>query len=540
MMIIPTCASSRVSKWIAISRKQITWQIAGALGIFSSLLLLMPLANAEVLATVEEEIDTLTQLTSVSQLSDVQQTDWAFQALQSLVKRYGCIAGYPDRTYRGNRTLTRFEFAAGLNACFERVNELIAQGLTDTVTREDLATLQRFQEDFATELASLRSRVDTLEVRTAELEANQFSTTTNLQGRIVFAANAGSFTGDRIIAPTGTEITQQQPNATGLYQLSLDLNTSFSGQDLLKLRLDTVSNFGSDNTAGFLEPYFGSVLEFSVRGTPNNQFGIGRLYYSFTPVEDFQVSIGSAISVTDYVDLNRYANGVPNFGTLALVNNYILFPVDLPSAGAAVEWNPEQGPFKLRAVYTAVDASNPNSSNQSASVPPLASLLYPNQDGNGGLFGNPHQAIVELEYSPSEDFALRLQYSGGNIFDGRFDVFGANLELRLSQQLALFGRYGYGSYDNTAFGDIKPIYWMVGLAFPDLFKQGALAGIAAGQPFIVSEVGSATQTNFEAFYNVPVSDKIQIAPLIQVVTNPGNQDDNGTIVTGTLRTVFFF
>ena len=39
--------------------------------------------------------DAMAQVTSVSQLSDVQPTDWAFQALQSLVERYGCIAGYP-------------------------------------------------------------------------------------------------------------------------------------------------------------------------------------------------------------------------------------------------------------------------------------------------------------------------------------------------------------------------------------------------------------------------------------------------------------
>ena len=59
------------------------------------------------------------QVTSVTQLSDVQPTDWAFQALQSLVERYGCIAGYPDGTYKGNRAMTRFEFAAGLNACLD-------------------------------------------------------------------------------------------------------------------------------------------------------------------------------------------------------------------------------------------------------------------------------------------------------------------------------------------------------------------------------------------------------------------------------------
>lgn len=52
-------------------------------------------------------------VTSVSQLSDVQPSDWAFQALRSLIERHGCIAGYSDRTYQGDRALTRYEFAAG-------------------------------------------------------------------------------------------------------------------------------------------------------------------------------------------------------------------------------------------------------------------------------------------------------------------------------------------------------------------------------------------------------------------------------------------
>ena len=128
------------------------------------------------------------QVTSVSQLSDVQPTDWAFQALQSLVERYGCIAGYPDGTYRGNRALTRYEFAAGLNACLDRVNELIATATSDLAKREDLVTIERLQTEFATELAALRGRVDALEANTAELEANQFSTTTKLSGEVIVAA----------------------------------------------------------------------------------------------------------------------------------------------------------------------------------------------------------------------------------------------------------------------------------------------------------------------------------------------------------------
>ena len=91
----------------------------------------------------------MAQVTSVSQFSDVQPTDWAFQALQSLVERYGCIAGYPNGTYRGNRAMTRYEFAAGLNACLNRVNELIAAATRDLLTREDLITLQRLQSEFS-------------------------------------------------------------------------------------------------------------------------------------------------------------------------------------------------------------------------------------------------------------------------------------------------------------------------------------------------------------------------------------------------------
>jgi carbohydrate-selective porin OprB len=68
----------------------------------------------------------------------------------------------------------------------------------------------------------------------------------------------------------------------------------------------------------------------------------------------------------------------------------------------------------------------------------------------------------------------------------------------------------------------------------------AIAGIGVGQPLIENKVGNATQTNFEAFYNIPISDNIRITPLIQVITNPGNREENGTIFSGTLRTVFSF
>jgi hypothetical protein len=483
----------------------------------------------------------MAQVTSVSQLKDVQPTDWAFAALQSLVERYGCIAGYPENLYRGNRALTRYEFAAGLNACLERVNELIATATSELAHKEDIATIQRLQKEFAVELTTLRGRIDTLETRSAELEANQFSTTTKLTGQAIIAVNSGTFSGDRIVDTTGQEITSSNPNTTVLYRVALDLDTSFFGTDQLKIRLDTGSYDGRDNAAGLLEPTFGSVLDYSVKPPTNNDLGLARLYYTFKPFQDFTVSVGPEIRTTDYVDRNSYAYlSFRDFSTLAFVNNYLLFPVNGPSAGAAIDWNPGGGALTVRALYAAAEAANPGNQGFIRGVAPFTRLLYPNAGGEQGLFGDTYQGTAEIEYAPSKLFAIRFQYSGGELFNNRYDVFGANFELAFSSKVAVFGRYGYGNYNNTTFGDIKPNYWMAGVAFPDLFSPGALGGIAVGQPFIANEIGNTTQTNFEGFYNFRVSDNIQVSPLIQVINNSANQNANGTIVTGTLRTVFSF
>ena len=95
------------------------------------------------------------QVTSVSQLRDVSPGDWAFEALRDLVERYGCIDGYPDGTYRGNRALTRYEFAAGLNACLQQIERILTSSGDGFVTIQDLEALQRLAQEFQAELASV-------------------------------------------------------------------------------------------------------------------------------------------------------------------------------------------------------------------------------------------------------------------------------------------------------------------------------------------------------------------------------------------------
>ncbi len=247
-------------------------------------------ANSAVAADANQQLVSadanIGQVTSVSQFSDVQPTDWAFQALQSLVERYGCIAGYPNGTFRGNRALTRYEFAAGLNACLDRVNELIATASADLIKKEDLSTLQRLQEEYSAELGTLRGRVDALEARTAELESNQFSTTTKLSGEVIFGLSQAF--GDKIAVTSGKPTSKLSSNTTFSDRVRLSLNTSFTGSDQLQTRLQATNTFYNKDITGTHMTRLG----FDGGSSPGgNGVTVDKLNYAFNPTKTVRVKI---------------------------------------------------------------------------------------------------------------------------------------------------------------------------------------------------------------------------------------------------------
>jgi hypothetical protein len=178
----------------------------------------------------------LAQVATVDELSDVFPSDWAYTALQNLVETYGCIEGYPNRTFRGNQALTRYEFAAGLNACLDVLATLITGGGLDQST---LATIQRLQQEFQAELATLRGRVDALEAETAELRAQQFSTTTKLRGQV----------DGNLVVPFG-DVATNDDNTTFTARARLNFDTSFTGEDRLRVRLQAGDNDQGSLTVG--------------------------------------------------------------------------------------------------------------------------------------------------------------------------------------------------------------------------------------------------------------------------------------------------
>ncbi|MFN4271162.1 MAG: iron uptake porin, partial [Thermosynechococcus sp.] len=177
------------------------------------------------------------------------------------------IAGYPDGTFRGNRAATRYEMAAALNACLDVISDRFA-------TKEDLATLQKLMDEFAAELATLRGRVDKLEARTAQLEAQQFSTTTKLTGTAVMSVQYGGRPGSAnpSVSPVGPAPANTNP--TVIAATILNLNTSFTGTDLLQTSLAT-GNGGLDA----ISTYGLGLQTFSTLG-PGNTFGAPLPYFS--------------------------------------------------------------------------------------------------------------------------------------------------------------------------------------------------------------------------------------------------------------------
>lgn len=484
----------------------------------------------------------LAQVTSVSQLSDVQPTDWAFQALQSLVERYGCIAGYPDGTYRGNRSLTRYEFAAGVNACLDRINELIAAATADTVRREDLATLQRLQEEFSAELATLRGRVDSLEAQAAELEANQFSTTTKLNGEVIFAL-ADVF-GDT--AAGGGEL---EVNTILADRARLNFDTSFTGKDLLRTRLQArnITPFNTANTGT-------NMTRLGFDGNEGNDVEIDDFFYRFPLGNAALVQIDfSNVEFNDNVYTFNPAFDSSGRGAISRFGRFNpIYRQGDEGAGATVTFNPE-GKFNVSVGYLAPTANDPTE--------------------GLGLFDGSYAALGQVAFRPSDNFDIGFTYartyenqeSGVNLFGNTGSAlanqpfgniatsanhYGLQASVRAGRTLSLAGWAGYSTAQAEAGpneGDnAKMFNWAASLALQDFGVEGSQLGIIFGQPPKVTDndgvLGEDPDTSYhlEGLYRLQLTDNIAITPGVMVIFNPEHNNDNDTIYVGTVRTTFSF
>ncbi|MCC0178485.1 carbohydrate porin [Waterburya agarophytonicola K14] len=507
---------------------------------------------------VPEHDDALGQVTNINQLRDVSPTDWAYEALRSLVDRYGCISGFPNQTYRGNQPLSRYEFAAGLNSCLNQIERLIAS--SDSVNTEDLETIQKLAQEFEAELLTLDERIDKVESQTGILEDSQFSTTTKLTGEAVFSI------GDIFIGENTAVFPAEDLETEPVFghRVRLGFNTSFTGKDLLFTQL-TSGNF----------PFFSGQT-----GTFEGDLGL---------LADNGNNVDLLVALYSFPLSDRTTIVLEGYGGIAFDFADTISPLDHfnDSASGAISYFGVRNPIYNQVLGSGIGLKSELSDSFEFSAGYLApSDTASNPAAENGLFNGAYSALGQLVFKPGDRFKLGLTYinsynssdnfAGSNLSNINSFIssrgtnvpitsnsYGVQTSFSLSDSFIISGWGGYttsrvlesatdaGGATIVSRGDQEVWNWAVTLAFPDLIKEGNLGGIIVGMEPKVTDstidiAGVAENTDpdtsfhVEAFYQYQLTDNIAVTPGAVWITAPDHDEENADTVIGTLRTTFTF
>jgi hypothetical protein len=434
-------------------------------------------ADAEAAAEVRESL--LAQDRALP--PDVQPTDWAFDAVRILMNRYNCLVGYPDGTFRGDRAVSRFEFAAGLNACLSQILELTS---VDQFDPAELMVIRRLQEDFQVELAAMEEALKVLDERLSELEGNQFSRNFKLSGEIALTLADAIGGGD-----TETVVTDR---------VRLNLTSSFIEEydDLFIARLRL-----GDGGNSFADELGTNEGRFAFDGESNNDVTVDRIHYYFSPIDKLRIlAMGNfgahhfyADTLNPGLDVGGGANGA--LSRFAERNPIYRLGLDPNGKGAGLryEFTPR---IKVEAGYIAGgggSASNPD-------------------PDTGGLFSGRYSALGQVVFRPIDDLKLAFTYvntydPSGNVLMGATGTnlinfassnlyggaglngvdsaatnsYGFQAQYDVNSKFSIRGWFGYTDVDLRDVGDANILNYAIALAFPNIGKDKALGGSCLGQ-----------------------------------------------------------
>jgi hypothetical protein len=503
-------------------------------------------------------VTVVTHVNTVSELTDVNPDSWAFQALKSMVERFGCIEGYPNRTFQGDKSLARYEFASALNACLSKINELIEAGSANKATKEDLVAIQRLQSEFSKELMTLTARVDALEVVEKKIDSKSFSTTVKLNTELATSVLLqGADPNQTIINGRGVQLFSGGAINTVVdarLRLNFVASSLITSGDTLRVALLGVTGDSGLFGTGFVD-YSAGTGPAGTAGalggaSPSGRMPvfIGKAYYDF-PVSIFggdknlRIRIGPQVQNIDIVGRNKYtADPNLNFSLRAfrldpLYNEILTIAITSNIIGGHLSWTISRL-AALRIFYGAATGGNAGTVSGTGNGAPF---------GGGGLFGGTTQITAELGITPSPSVDIGFGYSYINISsdstgtgfifgrDGAFgsgdadltysttnvsnvghSVFNFHIDWDITPEVAIFGRF---SHDNASFfgrsngpaigGTLSANDWMVGFAFPNLLGKGNLLSVAYVQPININNVSTvgpiygsgASATSFEQTFS---------------------------------------
>ncbi len=496
-------------------------------------------------AAVEPEVNSqMAQVTRVSELSDVQPHDWALMELRSLGERYHCQTV-------SNHPWNRYEFASILKTCLDNVSKSVSDKVS--IADGDLILVQRLQKEFEQELTNLKQRVESVEDRSRQLAAQEFSPTTRLIGQTTFGIQGTNSPGVDLYPRDGIRERTAKTNLTFASNVQLTLATSFTGRDLFLTGL-TAGNLGS--SAPLL---FTNMGRLGYESDTNNRLALADLSYRFALAPRLGIVVGAAgvNPANTFRSLNPLEGSGDGAISLFGQRNPIL-ALGNSTGGIGFDWQISNR-VSLQGVY-------------SAELPGVPSL---------GLFNGRRTAGAQLTLAPTKNLDVGLNYLYSHSPDGLLGTgigdaqlispfadptafnthaVGASMTWRLNNNLQLGGWGGWTqSNPEKLTGHVETTNWMVFAALPNLLRPGNLGGILVGQPPKItnstlptgfnfpnfSDEGTAggrrnTALHIELFYRAQLSDNLSLTPGVIVVLHPDHNSANEPLVVGALRATFRF
>ncbi len=410
---------------------------------------------------------------------------------------------------------------------------LLAAGTASAQEATDDPALRQQQGDAEQQLQDARDLQDALEQlkrRVEELEATQFAPTTKLKGLASLVVGSNRFEGsDR---PEVIKTRDQFGATTFNYDLKIYLDTSFTGEDLLRIRLRSGNFDRSSNSFYGAGPSKLSILEtaFQEQSGPD-VFSVNRLYYQVPLGQGFTATLGPRVGQLDLFALRPSlypAESVLDLFTLKGAPAAYNFKL---GAGAGLWWQSRSG-FSVSTNYVAGNANqgDPNQGGigtaNAASTGSVQIAYKRPQWAAAAVVSSVQNAGGVIDYATN--FTLDSLKNPGHTI--AFGLSGYWQPLQSGWMPSISAGWGFNRTDYAAEVNREGLVansqsWSVGLQWSNALIPGNVLGMAVGQPiFATSLYGGDTprDSNFawEWWYKVQVSDNLAVTPALFLLSRP--------------------
>ncbi|WP_310414214.1 iron uptake porin [Chamaesiphon sp. OTE_8_metabat_110] len=492
-----------------------------------------------------------------------------YSLLLKLQQRY---TSHPNLTTKSPNN--RRKFAIALQSTIDRIFDSQA-----AISRPDLAAIEELKTAFAPELATLPNRETrkksadrfanseiyvsgqscvsnclpnkhhTIRSIPAKISNTQPAAPTTPAGKTTYPIGT-KLSGEVLlsgVAIGGNPIADEDNNdrhiAAG-YRARLNINTSFTGFDRLRIRFQKSDIPGVNRVTG------SDMSRLSYQGNTEDRVELTRLEYRFpidNKTEIFATAKGGNLShfgdsLNPHLDSSSEGT-ISRFG----VRN----PIYRQGRGSGFGITHKLGDsVTLGLGYLADDA----------------------EEIDAGLFGGAYGAIAQITYQPNPQFGIGVNYiksfnrldtnTGSDRANDPFDdnsnaivadAFGVQSSMQISPNIYLGGWAGLTraqAMDLPRNPTANIFNWAATLSLVDISGKNSLAGIIIGQPpkvthnqFTANGVSFSdpdTSLHIEAFYRWPIAENISTTAGVLVITNPDHNATSDTTYVGVIRTLVEF